>query len=119
MREPERRRHPRYKAKFGVAALHEGNIGKVNNISLGGISCSCSFIDSPACNSNSHMDIFFGPGANTVHLQNLPIRIVNSDMNLGTSPLCLFSRNCRIQFGELTDNQLDHLKKFISLYTEN
>jgi len=118
MTEPERRRHQRFKTREGVAALHAGNIGKVNNISLGGISCSCSFVDSPACGKNSHLDIFFGPSADTIHLQNLPIRIVDSDMNLGTSPICLFSRNCRIQFGELTDSQLEHLGEFISRYTE-
>ncbi len=114
----ERRKHPRYKTKEGAVALHAGNVGRINNISLGGVSCSCTFVDSTACDKNTHLDIFFSHSDNPIHLQDIPVSIASAEMSLGSVFSCLFSRRCGIQFGELTESQEDLLKEFIAHYTE-
>jgi hypothetical protein len=116
----EKRKYVRFLAKDNIfAALRNGfkKIGKVNNISIKGVSFSylseTSEIDIEG--QESQVDIFYG---NAFHLFNLPCKIVyDLEGYLLDDTFQIKMSRCGLQFGKLSEMQLDLLNYIITKYT--
>ena len=116
--ETERRKERRYQVKKGAFAavrpLYE-KIGRVTNISKGGLAFRYTDTGSQE-KGTRELDIFVI--SNTFRLDRVPVKII-SDLDVpekpspGSSPL----RHCRVEFGELDRDQTVRLDYFIHNYT--
>jgi len=118
----ERRKHPRFRAReHTFAALHNDctRIGKLKNISSGGLAFEYTPIDDSTCNGFC-VDIF--AAHSEFRLSNVPCRTVY-DIALprhetdGTFSPTFLSRQCGLQFGELTETETEQLRFFLKTYT--
>ncbi|MBI5557660.1 MAG: PilZ domain-containing protein [Deltaproteobacteria bacterium] len=108
----ERRKDQRFKlTDDGHFIVHARNIGKIENISLGGLCCSCV------------NDIFDPHSDNTIdirckkdhlHLQKLGINILATEITAGKSFFNVFTRTCHLKFQEISAGQLQQLHYFIA-----
>jgi len=118
----KRRKHPRLRAREQTfAALHGDctRVGRLKNISKGGLAFEYTAIDDSRCNGFP-VDIF--AAHSEFHLSNVPCRTVY-DIALprqekdGTFFPTFLSRQCGLQFGELTETETERLGFFLKAYT--
>ena len=118
----EQRKHSRFLPvdnTFAALGRNFTKVGKVKDISLGGLS-----IEYIAGDQDKHddwlVDIFLT--GDSFHLYNVPCRIV-SDISLYIPHVkniytkLLTTKRCSIQFGDLSENYDSKLKLFIDTYT--
>ena len=106
----ERRKEKRYKLKDGNLVVHWTTVGNIENISRGGLCCSC-INDEFSPDSYNKIDIRC-PRKN-FFLQDLGIKIVDKVVSSGESVFAVFTRKCHLQFEELSDEQMVLLDNFI------
>lgn len=109
----ERRKNQRFKLRNGQFILHSRKIGKIENISLGGLCCSCvndDFIPSP------EGSIEIRCLRQSALISDLDVRIVQSEITSGESLFNVFVRKCHIVFKSLTEEQNRNLLNFISTH---
>ena len=109
------RKHPRFPAAFGaVAALTESKLGKISNISRGGLAISYIDLedeDDLAARISSEVNIFHEPGFSLLDVPCKVIKVANSSPDHHG----FFKTNkCRIQFYRLTPDQEAQLYYFIA-----
>jgi len=118
----ERRKDFRFRAREQTfAALHNGciRVGRLQNISRGGLAFQYMLINHPRSTGFS-VDIF--AAGTEFHLSNVPCRTVY-DIDLpgqganGNFFPTLMSRQCGLQFKELTETETDRLRFFLKTYT--
>ena len=119
----ERRQFARYlpqKNAFAALGREYTRVGKIKNISLGGL--AFEYIVGDALKEDvTELDIFLV--GNVFHLHNIPCRIVydfdvhvphvnNSYVNI------LTTKRCGLQFKPHTDEMITQLRLFIEAYTD-
>ena len=105
----ERRVHPRYEVHKDVYVYRAERVGRICNISLGGLMCNC--VHHSNC-APVNFDIFC-PGSN-VCLPDLPFRVVAAK-SISSPPH--FVRQCHVEFDSLSPEKIFELKAFIDTYT--
>lgn len=106
----ERRKSQRFKVENGHFIIHSRNVGKIEDISMGGLCCSCINEDfDPA--SEDKIDIRCLK--NNVFLENMGIDILETEITNGASIFNVFTRICHLKFQKLTEYQIHQLNKFI------
>ncbi|MDY6989855.1 MAG: PilZ domain-containing protein [Thermodesulfobacteriota bacterium] len=119
---PERRKHPRFRAREQTfAALHNDctRVGRLKNISQGGLAFEYTPVDDATCDGFC-VDIF--AAHRKFHLSSVPCRTVY-DIPLprretdGTFFPTFLSRQCGLQFGELTETEAELLRFFLKTYS--
>ena len=117
----ERRKYARFLAlDTAFAALRSGfkKVGRVKDISIGGMAFSYISASSEAISDSqrSQVDIFLT--GNGFHLPNVPCKIVYDIPNsLNDNGFLTNMSRVGLNFGELTENQLEQLSYFIKHYT--
>ena len=112
------RKHPRFPAAFGaVAALTQSKLGKISNISRGGL----AFIyidfedeDDLAARISSEVNIFHEPGFS---LLDVPCKVIKDAYSPPDQHGFFKTNKCRIQFYRLTPDQEAQLYYFIQNFT--
>ncbi|RJX26019.1 MAG: PilZ domain-containing protein [Desulfurivibrio sp.] len=106
----ERRKSQRFKVDNGHFIIHSRNVGKIEDISLGGLCCSCINEDfDPA--SEDKIDIRCLK--NNIFLENLGINILETETTSGASIFNVFTRICHLKFEQLSESQMHQLNNFI------
>jgi hypothetical protein len=106
----ERRKSQRFKLHNDNFVIHARSIGKIEDISLGGLCCTCINDDlDPA--SDSRIDIRC-PHA-LLYVPDIGIEIMETAVSGGASIFNVFTRTCHIKFQELTDDQLQQVHSLI------
>jgi len=106
----ERRQHSRFPVHQDHFVIHEPNIGRLNDLSLGGFNCQCIAETSkpqarPCCElSFTELDL---------RLRDLPIKAVWEDVSLDSPFSCLMMKHCGVRFGELSSSQETQLRQLI------
>lgn len=112
MLQEERRRHTRYDLKVDAIVAHDGTMGKVKNISFGGLMCRCIGNSRPklgACD----FDIYCAVNGFRFALRKIPSTIIAE--HLGYDETCTTNsmRLCRVKFDQLTLEQQQQMQAFI------
>jgi hypothetical protein len=104
------------------AALRRGfkKVGKVHDISANGLSFQYlekSKKDIPDSNDSfTEVDIFIS--GNNFHLSKVPCRVVNEfDTCSYKTVSSIVSKRCCLQFGKLTEDQIEQLESFLNNHT--
>jgi len=106
----ERRKSQRFKVGNGHFIIHSRNVGKIEDISMGGLCCSCINEEfDPA--SGDKIDIRCLK--NSSYLASLSINILETETTSGASIFNVFTRICHLKFQKLTDDQIQQLNNFI------
>jgi hypothetical protein len=106
----ERRKSQRFKVGNGHFIIHSKNVGKIEDISMGGLCCSCINEDlDPA--SEDTIDIRCLK--NNMYLEKMGIDILETEITSGASIFNVFTRICHLRFQKLTGDQLHQLNNFI------
>lgn len=108
----ERRKHKRFSVQKGVHAYSLEKVGKIHNVSLGGLLCNC--LHGILCGP-SEFDIFCPGGS--VCLSGLPFKIVESKIAQESSSSIIKIRKCHVKFSALTHEKQNDLKAFINNYS--
>lgn len=109
----ERRKHQRYTIDSGPVVVHSDNIGTIENISRGGMCCTC-INDEFDPESHNSVDILC---SGYFCMRNLGINILKKEMTTGESVFTLFTRKCHIEFANMTEIQLAQLNDFIMTHS--
>jgi len=116
MHQVDQRKQPRFLVAYGaVAVLTESKLGKISDISRGGL--SFSYIDyededDVAAKKSSEVSIVHDPGFS---LLNVPCKVIKDDYSPPDQLYGFFKMNkCRIQFYQLTPDQEAQLVYFIA-----
>ena len=104
----ERRKYPRYDVHKDVYVYRAERVGKICNISLGGLMCNC--VHHSDC-VPVNFDIFC-PG-NHVCLPDLPYKLVEAK-SISSPPH--FVRQCHIEFDSLSPEKIFELRAFIEVF---
>ena len=110
----ERRTHTRFKARAGAYTVFSPKSvipGRINDISLGGL--SFSYVEGEEWYQNAaELDILFGD--DDFYLDRIPFETVSDTMIENESPYSqIVMRRCGVKFGTLSEAQLDKLRYFI------
>jgi len=105
----ERRRYKRYEVHDDFYVYRSKRIGKIKNISLGGMLCQCAH-DSRC--KTVDFDIFC-PGS-SICLSGLPFEAIRKEKEIGND---FNGRQCHVQFAKLSPEKTLELKTFIDAYT--
>ena len=114
MNQVDQRKHPRFLVAYGaVAALTESKLGKISDISRGGL--AFSYIDyededDVAARKSSEVSIVHDPGFS---LLDVPCKVIKDDYYPPDHHGLLKMNKCRIQFYQLTPDQEAQLDYFI------
>ncbi len=115
MKQVDQRKHPRLLVAYGaVAALTESKLGKISDISRGGLAFSyIDFEDEDyvaACGS-PEVSIIHDPGFS---LLDVPCKVINDDCSPPEHQHGFLKMNkCRLQFYQLTPDQEAQIEYFI------
>lgn len=110
----ERRSHTRFQAKTGAYTVFSRKSvipGRINDISLGGL--SFSYVEGEEWyHDSSELDILFGD--TDFFLDSIPFETVSDRIIENESPYSqIIMRRCGVKFGDLTSEQKTMLKIFI------
>ncbi len=116
----ERREHTRFHAKNGAYTVFSQKSvipGRINDISMGGL--SFSYVEGEEWYHDSYeLDILFGDA--DFFLDSIPFETVSDTIIENESPYSqIIMRRCGVRFGELTTEQQTQLKLFIRQNTLN
>lgn len=107
----ERRTHQRFDFRDKCLIRHSAVVGSVIDLSLGGLSCSCSSaddIDSSECNK---VDLFCSE--KRLWVRDLPMKIVESERIPGKFLDNFSVRRCRARFDNLPQEKATQLENLI------
>lgn len=108
----ERRKHKRFKVKNDTFVAHAGNIGKIKNISMGGLSCRCIGNKGPSTDT-CVFDIFCANEGTTFKLKKVPVTIIKKHLNQDALCKTTLARRCNVMFDELAPEQKAQLESFL------
>ena len=115
MNQIDRRKYPRFLVAYGaVAALTKSKLGKIRDISRGGL--VFSYIDYEdedyvAARKSSEVNIIHDPGFSLLHV---PCKVIKDEYYPPDHHGLLKMNKCRIQFYQLTPDQEAQLNYFIA-----
>jgi c-di-GMP-binding flagellar brake protein YcgR len=108
----ERRRHKRHDVKVDAIVSHHGRMGKIKNISMGGLMCRCIGNSRPSLGS-CVFDIYCATNGFRFALRKIPSTIIaehlDSDETCTTNSL----RLCSVKFDQLSPGHEEQLQDFI------
>ncbi|HID02843.1 MAG TPA: PilZ domain-containing protein [Desulfobacterales bacterium] len=108
----ERRQSTRFRPKDGTMVVNNHALGPVMNISMGGLSFRYMGEDT-AKKITDKLGIFLG--SENILIDKLPTKVVSDKLvSKGSSFLKTSTRECSIQFLDLTKTQREKLINFIS-----
>jgi hypothetical protein len=99
----ERRESERVKPTDDCIVVHTNKIGNIQDISVGGLYCTC-FQDS-TCQKGKHKMIDIMCGLGKFLVKGVKVKIVYSETNAGKFLTNFEVKRCRMQFVEVEDNQ--------------
>ncbi len=108
----DQRIHKRYTVFDGPILLDSSHIGKIENISDGGLLCLCLLSEEHQKADNLSISC----PSNDFHMENIPFNTIRTMVKRDTfGHLCY--RQCGIKFGELNPGQWRMLQYFMENYT--
>ncbi len=107
----ERRKNPRYKINNNPFVVHLNSIGKIENLSMDGMCCTC--MDDADSDSCMYKKIDILCSKENFFLQNLGITVIKTKVEDRGKTIPLFMRECHLQFNSLTDEDNHRLSCFI------
>jgi len=118
----ERRRHIRFLAQDNAfAALRTAftKVGRIKNISIGGLAFEY-ITDEESDQGGSEVDVFIS--GNSFHLPRVPCTVVydipaRSPFGNGMFFQTFFSKQCGLEFGGLTKDEMEQLNLFLEKHT--
>ena len=115
----ERRKQKRFKVREGAFAAITpdlSTVGQIINISQGGLGFRHN-ANPDQIDTSVEIDIFFL--RHGYYIENVPSKIISHfDVDQDNPPSWLQTRQCCVQFGELSENQLFRLDNFIQLFAD-
>lgn len=99
----ERRTTERVKPPEDCIVVHTNKIGNIQDISRGGLYCTC-FQDS-TCEKNDHREIDILCGLGEFLVKGVKVKIVDSETNQGKFLTNFEVKRCRMQFLEIEEKQ--------------
>jgi hypothetical protein len=105
----ERRKYKRHPVHEDVYVYRSKRIGKILNISLGGMLCQCAHHSKCA---TVDFDIFC-PGS-CICLSGLPFKVIREEENVKAT---VKDRQCHVEFADLNAAKTIELKNFIDAYS--
>lgn len=112
-----RREHPRYKIKSDVFLTFRPQfkkIGKLRDISRGGVAFEYTLYEEMGDYSDVEVDIF--SASKDIHIMRVPCKVVY-DFPIETYPSFnnIVTRRCGLRFLKLSDQQMSQIKSFINI----
>lgn len=111
----EQRKHKRYEIENDTFVSCNGNIGKIRNISMGGVFCRCVGNEGPkedAC----IFDIFCADEDIKLKLKKVPVTIIKKHLDQDALCKTTLARRCNVMFDQLAPEQTSQLENFIEHY---
>jgi hypothetical protein len=112
----ERRKHKRFQAPKGAFVgirAEDTKVGRVSDVSIGGLGFSYVGTEKPSPSKGSYLDLFFTD--KDFHLGRLPFKTISDHKSVEKAPP--FSsetmRRCGVKFKKLTRHQKAELERFI------
>lgn len=99
----ERRTTDRVKPTDDCIVVHSNKIGNIQDISSGGLFCTC-FQDS-TCEKYTHQEIDILCGLGSFLVKGLKVKIVDTETNMGKFLTNFEVKRCRLQFVEIKEKQ--------------
>lgn len=99
----ERRTTERFTPADDCIVVHTNRIGNIQDISRGGLYCTC-FQDS-TCEKNTHKEIDILCGFGEFLVKGIKVKIVDSETNEGKFLTNFEVKRCRMQFVEIEEKQ--------------
>jgi len=96
----------------GVYVYRNGRVGKIYNVSGGGILCTC--IHGSMCDTS--VPEIFCPG-NSVCLSGIPFQVISSIVGTDEVSPLINLRKCHVKFEPLTKEKVNELELFIDNYS--
>lgn len=107
----ERRNHQRITLKNQCLVNHDGNVGEIINLSMGGISCWC--VNGDLCNAATSRKIDIFCKEKRLWARGIPLRLLTSELvsgkYLGEVPV----KRCRARFDNLRAEQRAEVENII------
>lgn len=112
----DRRKHTRFHLREGVYAGQYPNIGEIVDISLGGIAYNYMEVANDADNEEAGGG-FVIRSDDGATIESLPSKVVSDKVvNNGSSFSIIITRQCRMMFDSLTEEQKNELIGFIQTH---
>lgn len=105
--------HQRYELEEEAFIVHSGHIGKIKNISKGGLLCRC-IGNSTNAPQNCLLDILSVGDDYAFKMKKVPARIINEYFAPASGCQSTVIRRCGVQFDGLTSDQRLKLDTFIT-----
>jgi hypothetical protein len=107
----ERRIAERVRPAEECIVVHSNTIGNINDISTGGLYCTC-FQDS-TCEKDIHRQIDILCGHGKFLVKGVKVKIINSEVNAGRFLKNFEIIKCRLQFVEVEDKQASGIETIV------
>ncbi len=111
----ERRQDKRYEAKDTIFVIHSENIGRIKNISMGGLYCSCLFNPNTP-EEATEFDIFCHN--NSPILKKIPFKKIFTSLDCRSPFSMLLMRKCGVKLLHLNSFQKSRLEYLILHHTD-
>ncbi len=102
----ERRRYERFRLQSGVAVLHGSQIGGVDDISLGGMACSCLAVLGDCLDADALDIMCHGEGC-SYRVRGVHFRVVRANLDTFLSTVPLARNRCALEFLEAAEMAAD------------
>lgn len=114
----EQREHRRFRMKEDEFILfHDGNIGRVSSLSLGGCSCKCLVTDN-IFNKPTKLSILHPYNGVKLLLENVSFAITHTCLNNNLPFTTTRMKKCGIKFEDISSSQKKQIESLISQYGE-
>jgi NAD-dependent DNA ligase len=107
----ERRKHQRFRLQDSCFVNHSDVVGTILDISMGGLSCTC--LDQRFCEKDSLQQVDIYCRKRGMWVEELKIKILESETVPGMFDDEFGVRKCRTQFVELAEAQAGQLEDLI------
>lgn len=107
----ERRKHQRFKLHDSCFVNHSDVVGTILDISMGGLSCTC--LDQRFCERGSLQQVDIYCRKRGMWVEDLTVKILDSETIPGMFDDEFGVRKCRIQFVQLAETQAGQLEDLI------
>lgn len=114
----EQRKYRRYRMKEDEFILfHDGNVGRMCDLSIGGCSCKCMLTEN-TLKKPTNLSILYSDNRGRLTIESVPFTIVHGCLNNILPFTSTRMRKCGIKFGDISSSQKKQIELLISQYGE-
>ena len=112
----EHRKNKRFSiSEDNFILFHDGNVGRMRNISLEGCSCTC-LVTENILNKPTSLSILYNDNGGMLMLEKVPFTIVHSCFNNSVPFTTTKMKKCGVKFGDISSTQKKQIKSLIAQY---